>query len=305
MSAKPGPALPVTPAAAATTGVIVVLLAASSLAPLTTFARLAYDSGATPTAVLLARYACASLALLVLLLVLRRPLLPPRWATANVLGAAFSWFIASNCYLAAVNFIPVSLAALIFYTFPLMVAVLARFTEGARIGRLGQLAFLAAFAGLALALGPSFQGLDWRGIVFALAGAAGSAGALLFTGRLGTRIDGFGLTFWTNAFSLPGMIVLILLTGSWALPSLPEGWLPFAGGAVCYVVAINLMFLGTRLAGAAKSSMILNLEPVITIGVAAALLGERLTPLQFVGAALVVAAVALTSFKRRRKLVEG
>lgn len=289
----------------AATGLIVVLLAASTLAPLTTFARLSYDAGATPTAVLLARYACASLVLLVLLLALRRPLLPPRWAYGGFAGAAVSWFVASNCYLASVNFIPVSLAALIFYTYPLMVALLARFTEGTRLGLLGTTAFLAAFLGLALALGPSFQVLDWRGIAFGFAGAAGAAGALLFTGRLGVRIDGFGLTFWANAIGVPGMLILIPLTGSWALPAVPEGWLPFAGGALCYAVAINLMFLGTRLAGAARSSMILNLEPVITIGVAAALLGERLGPLQLLGAALVIGAVAMTSIKRRRQLPES
>ena len=300
MTAGRAPGLPRQPGGA--TGIVVVLLAASTLAPLTTFARLSYDAGATPTAMLLARYSCAALVLLLLLLALRRPLLPPRWAYGGFLGAALSWFVATNCYLASVNFIPVSLAALIFYTYPLMVAVLSRFTEGTRLGLLGSAAFLAAFLGLGLALGPSFQGLDWRGIAFGFAGAAGAAGALLFTGRLGARIDGFGLTFWANAAGVPGMLIVISLTGSWALPGVPEGWLPFAAGALCYAVAINLMFLGTRLAGAARSSMILNLEPVITIGVAAALLGERLGPLQLLGAALVIGAVVMTSVKRREQL---
>lgn len=297
MTARPAPGV--------TAGVVVVLLAASTLAPLTTFARLSYDSGATPTAVLFARYACATLVLLALLLALRRPLLPPRWAAGGFFGAAASWFVASNCYLASVAFIPVSLAALIFYTYPLMVAVLARFTEGTRIGWLGAAAFLAAFLGLALALGPSVQSLDWRGLVFAFAGAAGAAGALLFTGRLGVRIDGFSLSFWANGVGVPGMLVVILLTGDWALPEVSWGWWPLAGGALCYALAINLMFLGTRLAGAARSSMILNLEPVLTIAIAAVLLGERLAPLQLFGAALVIAAVALTSFKRRQQILDA
>ena len=293
------------PAPGAAAGVAVVLLAAGTLAPLTTFARLSYDSGATPTSVLFARYACATVVLLALLLILRRPLLPPRWAAGSFLGAAISWFVASNCYLASVAFIPVSLAALIFYTYPLMVALLARFTEGTKIGWLGAAAFLTAFAGLALALGPSFQSLDWRGIAFGFAGAAGAAGALLFTGRLGTRIDGFGLSFWANALGVPGMLAVVLLTGNWALPEVTWGWWPLAGGALCYAVAINLMFLGTRLAGAARSSMILNLEPVLTIAIAAALLGERLVPLQLFGAALVIAAVAMSSFKRPRQLLDS
>ncbi len=286
-------------ASGAAAGILTVVMAACTLAPLTTFARLSYDSGATPSSVLLARYLCATLLLFVILRVLRRPLLPPRWAYGSFFGAGLCWFIAGNCYLAAVSFIPVSLAALIFYTNPLMVAVLARFTEGTKIGWLGATAFLAAFAGLALALGPSFQALDWRGIAFACGGATGAAGALLFTGRLGPRVDGFSLTFWANAFGVPGMLLLILATGSWSLPLQPQGWLPYAGGAFCYALAIALMFLGVRLAGAAKSSMILNLEPVLTIAIAAALLGERLTALQFLGAALVIAAVVMTGLRRR------
>ena len=101
------------------------------------------------------------------------------------------------------------------------------------------------------------------------------------------------------------MLAVVLLTGNWALPEVTWGWWPLAGGALCYAVAINLMFLGTRLAGAARSSMILNLEPVLTIAIAAVLLGERLVPLQLFGAALVIAAVAMTSFKRRRQLLDS
>src|SRR3546814_9305247 len=63
-------------------------------------------------------------------------------------------------YLSAVAYIPVSLAALVFYAYPVLVAGLLPLTGRGRVGWTAGLAFIAAFAGLALALAPSFTTLD-------------------------------------------------------------------------------------------------------------------------------------------------
>src|SRR3546814_3423835 len=65
-------------------------------------------------------------------------------------------------YLSAVAYIPVSLAALVFYAYPVLVAGLLPLTGRGGVGWTTAAAFLAAFAGLALALAPSFTTLDPR-----------------------------------------------------------------------------------------------------------------------------------------------
>ena len=46
--------------------------------------------------------------------------------------------------------------------------------------------------------------------------------------------------------------------------------------------------------------MVMNVEPIITIGLAALILNERLTPVQFVGATLVIAAIFASRYAELR-----
>ena len=90
--------------------------------------------------------------------------------------------VMSAGYLGAVAYIPVSLAALIFYTFPFYVAVLASLTGREPMTRTKAAALVVAFAGLILALGPSFDELNWRGIACGVAGSLAMGTAVTFGG---------------------------------------------------------------------------------------------------------------------------
>jgi drug/metabolite transporter (DMT)-like permease len=68
-------------------------------------------------------------------------------------------------------------------------------------------------------------------------------------------------------------------------------WGLMAAAALTFAGAFLGMFVGVRLIGASGTAMIMNLEPVLTIVLAIVLLDENLTVHQFLGAALVVAAV--------------
>ncbi|MGF1611398.1 MAG: EamA family transporter, partial [Kiloniellales bacterium] len=88
--------------------------------------------------------------------------------------------------------------------------------------------------------------------------------------------------------------VVILASGALALPTTGvAGWGALAATILCFAAAFLGMFAGVRMIGALRTSMIMNLEPVATIGLAVLLLGESLTAQQLVGAALVLGAVAV------------
>jgi drug/metabolite transporter (DMT)-like permease len=87
-----------------------------------------------------------------------------------------SVFMMGIGYLGATQYIPVSLAVLIFYTHPFLVAIIARFTENEPITPIRLLAITIAFIGLAFAMGiQSVAGLNWYGIAFGFLGALGAA----------------------------------------------------------------------------------------------------------------------------------
>ena len=141
-------------------GLGVAAFSAASFGFITTLARLSYLGGGSPETVIAARYLTAILVLGAIVLVLRRPLAFTRGDWPQLLVATLGVFGLTVGYLSAVAYIPVGLAALIFYTFPLMVAAFTAVSEWRTPGWRAAAGFLAAFAGLALALGPAGLGLE-------------------------------------------------------------------------------------------------------------------------------------------------
>src|SRR5215211_6448763 len=96
--------------------------------------------------------------------------------TVAVLGIATAALGAA--YLSSVAFIPVTVAVVIFYTYPVLIVLASPLVDGSRItGTLVAVVALAAM-GVVLVVGPAFQGLDWRGL--ALAATASVATAVQF-----------------------------------------------------------------------------------------------------------------------------
>jgi drug/metabolite transporter (DMT)-like permease len=59
------------------------------------------------------------------------------------------------------------------------------------------------------------------------------------------------------------------------------------------MIAISLFLASLPRIGAARASLLSTVEPVVTVLLAAALLGDRLSPVQIAGGALVLAAVVM------------
>ena len=221
---------------------------------------------------------------------------------------SLSWLIGSLGYLGAVHYLPVGLAAILFFTFPVIVAIASWVIER-RQPRMVELSLvLFAFAGLVLAIGPSFTGLHPIGLLLAMIGAAGAA-CIFLTGRYAmARTSQLVALVHVNVINALGALGLGLALGALTFP---QGDLPLAGGwpaliaaTVLFGFAVFFQFGAIRNAGAPRAAMYFNLEPIITLSIAMLVLGERLSPLQFLGGAIVIAALFLFSWQSRR-LREG
>ena len=276
-------------------GRLLGLLAATVLGLNTTFARLAYDAGSNPVTVLGGRFLACTLTIGIAVILLGRPTAIPTGSRLPMLSVTAIWFLGPTCYLWSVVFIPVGLAALLFYTFPLIVAAISHFQEGARLGPMRVGAFLLAFTGLVIALGPSLSELDWRGIALASVAAVSTAVTFILSRRLVSELGVFTFTMYISAGSFFLIMGVILLVGGIALPQNIIGWTGLSGAAFGYVLGILAMFTAIKYVGSAAAAMLLNLEPLISILAAAIVLGERLTMLQFTGAIMVVSALILST----------
>jgi drug/metabolite transporter (DMT)-like permease len=218
----------------------------------------------------------------------------------------------SATYFAGLETVDASLAALIVYVYPALVAVLTlRFGQrlrGARAwGALG-----LALVGVVLAVGgietteaPPLAGLllvvvspviyaVWIVLAARLSGERGDSGSPGDGARTGAAasaatalmMTATAATYWLSA------IVLGLPVGPGDVPA--GAWFGLIGvGVVSTFVAIQAFYAGTQRVGAAQAALLSTIEPVWTISLAAIVLGESLQPIQLAGGALILLGVLI------------
>jgi drug/metabolite transporter (DMT)-like permease len=293
------------PARGVAAGLACVLVAALCYGLGPTLGRLAYDAGSDPATVLAFRSAFAFLIIWTILgargarPMTRGPL--PRRALA--LGGLL--MTASVGYYGAVKLIPVGLAALIFFTFPLIVAVVQALGGRERLSPLRLALLLAAFGGLALMLGVSVGALDGRGIALALLASASVAAILVLTPRLLPGVDSLTINGHMLAVSAGVFVLAMMFSGGPALPSGAAGWVGLVGGTIIYAAGVIGFFAAISRVGPTRTAMFMNIEPVVSIACAFIVLGERLSAHQVAGGVLVLGAVASMPWLDRRRAASG
>ena len=291
-------------------GYLYVFGCASSFGIITTLAKITYDEGASPPTVVFFRLLAGSILMGImsawshrknLLSGKSKPESSNTWRLrVLIIVTGISIAVMSLGYLGSVKYIPVSLSVLLFFTFPFWVLLLNYFIDGEVPERLKLIAFVIAFFGLALTLGPTWQVLDWRGIALVLAGALGSAGMIIGGAKSVQLISMSNLVFFSNTVGAVLVGIILLLTDSFSLSQTPLGWAGIASICVLFVLGQLSLFAATRHIGSAQTSIMLNLEPFISIGAAMLLLGERLQLSQSLGVLVVISALFMASGLTRK-----
>lgn len=287
-------------------GIACALGAAALYGLVPNFVRAAYENGVPPIESTLFRTFVIAIAFAIVAVIQGVRLTIPRAAVPSFAGQAISTLFVSVAYLGSVQFIPVGLAVIIFFLFPVIIMLTAPLVEGRNPGLLRLLVALLAFGGLAVAVGPNFESLDMRGILLAGLGSAGAA-VQFFSGRaISHYMTPAAFGSLVHLAILPPILVIALYAGSGTLRFFPGGTVTGAGllfvsgvGAV-YVVAYMVQMLSLRFAPASSVAPFYNLEPVVTTAIAAAILGERLQINQYAGGGVVLAALVASSLIGRQ-----
>ena len=263
-------------------------------------AGVAYEGGANAGAVLELRFLVTAAVLAAVVRLKRRSFAVPRRVRLPIAGVCLGMFSLAVGYLGAIVFIPVSLTVLIFYTYPLLVAGTAPLIGKTRPTRAQIVAFPVAFAGLVLALGASFDILNWQGVSLAILAAVSAAYVFIVSPRAVAEYDVFGISFYMGLSNAVLMVPVIIAIGGIELPATPSGWAGMIGVSVFFVCAVMAMFAALEAIDATTTALVFNLEPVVAIAGAVVLLGERLSPVQTAGVALVIGALMLATLGRGR-----
>jgi len=283
-----------------------VLIAISTIAygvqPI--FGKVAYAAGVEPLPLLAWRYLIA----LVCLELLERGRRPPLRVRMRLWGLGSVFVFNSIAYFMALDALPASVTALVLFSYPVIVAVLAALTGVERLTGRALLAALAAFAGCALTAGGLRldSGLPARGIAWALAAAVVYAGFVVLSSRFGGGVPARMLALHLVQVAAVLCAVFALLGPGLSLPRDPRAWLSVAAIAVVStVVSMTLFLAGMALVGPSRASVLSSLEVLVTLVLAFLLLGERLSPQQWAGAALILGAVAFQNAAALRRVLRS
>jgi drug/metabolite transporter (DMT)-like permease len=141
-----------------------------------------------------------------------------------------------------------------------------------------------------------------RGDILALGAAFFYSAYLLFIKQVRSRLDGPAATFWTGAVSAAVLIVWALASGETVLPGSLQGWAAVAFLGVCgHALGQGLTSIAMgRVSVGLVALVILTWAPMSAFW-AWVVFDERLTAFQLGGAAIILAALALTHprFARR------
>jgi len=272
------------------------------LAPVATRAAVGHLS---PLPLLLIRLSAASLVLLPWAWPVFRQL--RRRSAGRLVAAGLLGLVGYNLPVTAgLRYLPASTAGLLLATEPVWVLVLGRLFLGERGGIRAWLGSAAALAGVAVLAGPG-----------AVSGVGGGHRALVGTGLvlvatlsfaaytivLRPLSQEFGAVPATAAATVVGSVPYLAAAGT-----LPGAGLAHLGPAVwaelaflalgCTAAGLLLWSVAVMAGNITRVSMLLYLEPVVSVLGAWVFLGERVTLVMLGGGLLIMAGVAIASIRR-------
>lgn len=269
-------------------GAIYILLSAFMYATMPILAKLAYSVGLTPSSTLLLRYFFALIIIAVYLRWIKKTAVFTFSTLTTIQGVAL--VTGSLFFFCALKYLSAGLTTVIFFTYPVIVALLAIivFKEKISAKLLGGL--VLAMLGIILVSGiiaGSFA-ISTRGLI--LASLASLCYAFYSIISQATVADNSPFSL-TATFSLISIIIIAIFFSQElsfiASLNFKQVVAGLCMGLFNTVLSVSLFLKGVKSIGASRASLISTAEPIFTLVLAFALLQETLTPLEMLGSALV------------------
>ncbi|WP_157670739.1 DMT family transporter [Chitinibacter sp. GC72] len=237
--------------------------------------------GVNTQGLLLIRFSVAALVMAAVMLLRRVPWPRGRVLLGLMAMGGLGYVGQAFCYFSALQYGSAALAALLLYVYPVLVTLVCAWWLKEKLSRRTIVALVLASVSLLLTIGPA--GGQALGVMFGLLAALIYSGYILLGSRL-TPIAG----------ALPAATVVMIsaaaslwLTTLWHSPSWPvsaNSWLAcLAIALVSTVVAIFAFLAGLDYLSASEASTLSTLEPVVSVLLAALILGEHLSFWQWIG----------------------
>jgi drug/metabolite transporter (DMT)-like permease len=241
------------------------------------------------------RFGIAGVVLVALLAVRRRPLLPaPGERLRVLLFGAVGYAIESTFFYSGLERGTAAAVTLLFYSYPAVVTVADLVITRARPAPAVVVALVLAAGGAGIiAAGSGSVDISGTGVVFSLAAAASFAVYLLAGDRLLHRTDSITIAAWVAVGASASLVTFAAVARQVEVPA--NRWDQLLVYGVATASAFAFMFAALRRIGSQRTSVLLTLEAVFAIVLAAIFLGEGLGAAQALGGAAVLAGAVIIS----------
>jgi DME family drug/metabolite transporter len=290
-------------------GSLALILAASGFGMLGPVARLAYEAGFEPMAFVAWRAMFGFLAVIAIAAVATRrgiplvnPLRLPRGDVAGLAAIVVAGLGVNISTFVAFDLTTVALVLLAFYTYPALVAVVAVALGHERLDGTRAVALLLALGGMTLVvaggLDPARGGVAFNPVGVLLGLLAAVFQTLFVTvsrGRL-VAVSAVQVMGWVLLSMTATCILLATVLGNALDVPLRDGralGLVLLAGVVGAGLPSVLLLVGIRAIGGTRAGILMLIEPLVGVTLAAVLLHEALLPIQVVGGAAILAAALL------------
>jgi len=272
-------------------GIVLVAISAAAFGTLAILGRYAYADGMDTLTVLFLRFTLSA-GVMAVLLVTRRESLPRGSTLLQLVGMGAVGYVGQAfSYLTALKYASSGLVALLLYLYPVFVAILSVIWLHEQITRIKTAALGLALVGTALTVGP--EGGQFLGVLLAISAAAIYSVYIMVGAQVMKRVSAVQSS--TVIFASAGGMSGVLMMGNGPhLPATGAGWAVIGSIVLIATVLPVVAFLaGLERIGPTNAAMLSTLEPVVTVLLAAMLLGETLKPITLLGGGLVLVAVLL------------
>lgn len=270
-------------------GSVYGLLSATGFGTVPILALFAYDGGIDVFTLLFLRFSLASILLLSYIFLNKKKisLNKKQLFKLFIMGGVFYSFF-SFCYFSAIIYIPASLAVLIFYTFPFMIAGASVFLMGMNLSKKLIIAIIISFVGLIFVLGKTSGEIAIIGILLAFGAALFYSVYTLYGDYVLKDVPLLTTIAVVCLFAAVSFFTVGMVSGNINFNFTHFTWLPVVSIAVVSMLGFLAFFKGIKLTNPTTISVLSMIEPVVTIILSIIFFDDILNYLQVVGSILVL-----------------
>ncbi len=295
-----------------TKGIICILIGTCCFAAKGILIKLAYRYGITASPLLMLRmlFALPFYAAIAIWIHTQTHTALSKTDIAKIIGLGLlSYYVSSLFDFMGLQYISAGLERLILYVYPTLVLLILAFVQHKKISPIEKFALAIAYAGMLLVfvhdikLNNSWQ-VTALGSGLVLISTITFAIFVVLAGDMIPRVGSMRFTAYGMLSACTGVIIHNLLAqGADSIyQPLPVYGLAFALAVFCTVIPSFLMNEGIRIIGSGRAAILGVFGPVVTLFLGAFILDEALSPIQLLGAALVIGGVILTTRKPKQPI---